>query len=68
MFNEMSSDPQFVTDAAGNRTAVLLPIGRYEQMLEDLEDLAAIADRRDEETIPHDQFVEQLKIDGVISN
>ena len=64
----MSDEPQFVTDEAGERTAVLLPIRRYEQLLEDLEDLAAIADRRDEETVPHDEFVQQLKEDGLLSN
>lgn len=64
----MTDDPQFVTDEAGNRTAVLLPIRRYEQLLEDLEDLAAIADRREEETVPHEEFVEQLKADGILPN
>jgi hypothetical protein len=64
----MSDEPQFVTDEAGERTAVLLPIRRYEQLLEDLEALAANADRWDEETIPHDEFVQQLKEDGLLSN
>jgi len=44
------------------RTAVVLPISDYEKMLEDLDDLAVVAERRDEPTIPHEQFVSELTI------
>ena len=40
----------FVVDENGKRTAVLLPIEEYERLLEDLEDLALIAQRRNEST------------------
>jgi PHD/YefM family antitoxin component YafN of YafNO toxin-antitoxin module len=42
---------QFVVDAKGRRRAVLLSLARYEQLIEDLHDLAVIAERRDEEPI-----------------
>ena len=42
---------QYQTDAHGRRTAVVLPIAEYEQLLGDLHDLAVIAERRDEETV-----------------
>ena len=64
----MSPNAQFVTDGAGKRTAVLLPISDYENLLEDLQDLAAIAERRKEPTIPHEQFLEELKRDGLLSD
>ncbi|OLE52942.1 MAG: hypothetical protein AUG51_15515 [Acidobacteria bacterium 13_1_20CM_3_53_8] len=32
----MSKEVQFVTDAEGNKTAVILPIEEYEEMMEDL--------------------------------
>ena len=64
----MSHNAQFVTDETGKRTAVLLPISDYEELLEDLEDLAAIAERRKEPTIPHEQFLEELKRDGLLSD
>ncbi len=32
----MSKEKQFVTDSEGNKTAVILPIEEYEEMLEDL--------------------------------
>ena len=40
----------FVVDENGKRTAVVLPIEEYERLLEDLEDLAIIAQRRNEPT------------------
>ena len=40
----------FVVDENGKRTAVVLPIEEYERLLEDLEDLALIAQRRNEST------------------
>ncbi len=35
----------YVVDENGNRTAVMLPIEEYEELLEDLQDLAVIAQR-----------------------
>ena len=54
------SSLQYLTDEAGHKTAVLLPIGDFEKLMEDLEDLAAVAERRHEPTIPHTQFVKKL--------
>ena len=51
----------YVVDENGNRTAVMLPIEEYEELLEDLQDLAVIAQRRDEPTVPLDVVVEQLE-------
>ncbi len=64
----MNTNAQFVTDETGKRTAVLLPISDYENLLEDLEDLAAIAERRKEPTIPHEKFIEEMKRDGLLSD
>ena len=61
----MSQTLQYVTDEHGNRTAVVLPIGDYEKLLEDLNDLAVVAERRDELLIPHDQFIAELKREGL---
>jgi hypothetical protein len=62
----MSADLQYLTDRAGTKTAVVLQITDYEKLLEDLDDLAAIAERRDEPIIPHDQFKAELKRDGIL--
>ena len=62
----MSQTLQYLTDDRGERTAVGLPINEYEKLLEDLDDLAVVAERRDEPVIPHDQFIAHLKRDGTL--
>ena len=62
----MSNTLQYLTDEHGAKTAVVLPISEYEKLLEDLEDLAVVAERRDELTIPHEQFIGDLKRDGIL--
>ncbi len=57
---------QFLVDEEGRKTAVLLPLEEYEEMLEDIEDLAVIAERRDEPTIPFEELKKRLKADGVL--
>jgi hypothetical protein len=51
---------QYQTDAQGRRTAVVLPIAEYEQLLEDLHDLAVIAERRDEQTVDEAELRRRL--------
>ena len=58
--------PQFVTDKKGKKTAVILPIEEYNGLIEDLHDLAIIAERRDEPSIPHAQVVAELKKDDYL--
>jgi hypothetical protein len=60
----MSTAVQYLTDEKGKKTAIVLPVADYEKLLEDLDDLAVIAERRDEETIPHAQFKKQVKRNG----
>jgi hypothetical protein len=58
---------QYVSDETGRRTAVLLPIEDYERLLEDLEDLAAIAERSGEPTVSQTDLIAELKRDGLLS-
>ncbi|UIE35990.1 hypothetical protein [Leptodesmis sichuanensis] len=51
---------QYVVDANGTKTAVILSIEHYEQLLEDLHDLAIVAERRDEQPIPLAEFKKRL--------
>ena len=53
----MSQSLQYLTDAQGNRVAVVLPISDYERLLEDIDDLAVVAERRDEPVIAREDFV-----------
>ncbi len=57
----MNATLQYLTNEKGRKTSVVLPINEYEKLLEDLDDLAVIAERRDEETIPHAEFKKGLK-------
>lgn len=54
-------DFRYVTNQAGEKTAVILPIGEYQELLEDLHDLAAVAERRAETTISHEELLAMLK-------
>lgn len=59
-------DIKYVTNEAGEKTAVILSIEEFQELLEDINDLAAVAERRTESTISHDELIAELKQDGVI--
>lgn len=58
--------PKYVTDEEGRKTAVLLSIEEFDNLIEDLGDLAIAAERRDEPSIPHQQVVAELEKDGYL--
>ncbi|NCD43058.1 MAG: hypothetical protein EOL88_13360 [Bacteroidia bacterium] len=60
--------PKYVINSTGHQTAVILPIEEYNGLLEDLDDLAVIAERANEPTISHEQVVKELKSDGYLSD
>ena len=66
MLNLEQFQIQYITDAAGQKSAVILPIEEFYQLLEDLEELAIVAERTNEPTITHDQLVVELKTDGFL--
>ena len=59
-------EEQFVVDGKGRKTAVILPLKEYDELLEDLHDLAVIAERRDEPTIGFEQVKKRLKQRGLL--
>ena len=50
-----------MVDKKGKRSAVVLPLRDYEQLLEDLHDLAVVAERRDETSIDLAEIKRRLK-------
>jgi len=52
---------QFVTDGEGNKKAVIIPLKEYEKLMEDMHDLAIIAERRDEKPISFEELKRRLK-------
>ena len=57
---------KYVTNETGEKTAVILPIEEFEELLEDLEDLAVIVERRDETTISHKEIIAKLRQNGLL--
>lgn len=60
--------PQYITDESGEKTAVILPLVEFQELIEDIEDLAIVAERREEPTMSHEELVIRLKRDGLISD
>lgn len=59
-------DTQFIVDESGNKTAVILPLEDYEELLEDIHDLTVIAERKNEPTISLEELKKRLKADGLL--
>ncbi len=56
----------FITDEKGRKKAVILDIKLYQELLEDLEDLRLLAERRDEATSSLQEVEERLKTHGLL--
>ncbi|HHT9133550.1 MAG TPA: hypothetical protein ACFYD2_01485 [Candidatus Avalokitesvara rifleensis] len=52
---------KFIVDAKGRKKAVVLDIRDYEEMLEDIEDLKIIAERKNEPARPLEEVEKRLK-------
>lgn len=57
---------QFVIDKKGKKTAVVLSIKEYEELLEDLDDLKTMLDRKREKSIPWEETKARLKRSGLL--
>ncbi len=57
---------QYIVDEKGKRTSILIPLNEYQELLEDLHDLAVIAERRDEPTVSFEKLKKKLKADGLL--
>jgi hypothetical protein len=60
----MSVVGKFVVDSKGRKTGDILSLKRYEKPLEDLHDLAIVAERRSGSTISSTETKRRLKRDG----
>ncbi len=48
-------------DEKGRKTAVVIPVEEYEELLGDIHDLAIIAERRDESSVTFEELKKKLK-------
>jgi hypothetical protein len=55
---------KYIVDEKGTKTAIVIPIKKYERLMEDIHDLVVIAERKSEPTISFDEMVKRLKTDG----
>lgn len=66
MINLKELHAQYVTNETGERISVILPISDFQELMEDIQDLAAVAERRKEPMISHEQLVSELKKDALL--
>ncbi len=55
---------QYLMNANGKKTAVILSLKRYEQLIEDLHDLAVVAERRHEKPISMAEMKRRIHLSG----
>ncbi len=57
---------QYIVSKEGKKIAVIIPIEEFEELLEDLHDLAIISERKDEPAISLEDLREKLIEDGIL--
>ena len=62
----MNLHPQYITNDNGEKMSVILPIQEFENIIEDIEDVVIVAQRKDENLTSHQNVLEELKQDGII--
>jgi len=62
----MAAHEQYVVGPNGRKTAIILSLKRYRELMEDLHDLAMVAERRRERAISLDEMRRRLKKDGFL--
>jgi len=60
----MSRNVQYVTDANGERTAIILPLEEYGELLEDLHVIRIAEETKDEPRMPWEQVKAELVSEG----
>lgn len=62
----MTRSVQYITDANGERTAVILPLEEYEELLEDLHVTRVAYETKDQPSRPLSEVVEEMRNAGEI--
>jgi PHD/YefM family antitoxin component YafN of YafNO toxin-antitoxin module len=52
---------QYITDKKGNKSAIILPLEEYNELIEDIHDLAMVAERKDDDGISFAEIKKRLK-------
>ena len=62
----MTVPGQFIVDANGKKTGIILSLDRYQRLMEDLHDLAVVAERRAETPVSLQEMKRRLKEDEIL--
>ncbi len=57
---------RYLTNEKGEKEAIILPLNEYEELLEDIDDLAVVLERRGEPTLSLDEVKRRLRDDGLL--
>ncbi|MCH7529328.1 MAG: type II toxin-antitoxin system prevent-host-death family antitoxin [Candidatus Marinimicrobia bacterium] len=57
---------QYIVNESGEKTFVVLSVEDYKRLMEDIQDLAAIAERTNEPRISLEELERNLKADGLL--
>ena len=57
---------RYVTDQKGKRTGVVISLKRYSRLMEDLHDLAVVAERRNAKPVTADDMMKRLQKRGLL--
>ncbi|MDD5093436.1 MAG: hypothetical protein PHV74_03530 [Dehalococcoidia bacterium] len=61
----MALQDRFAVDAKGKKIGVIVPLKEYQKLMEDIYDLALIAEQRSEKTIGIEEIKRRWKKDGL---
>ena len=62
----MSRSVQYITDSNGERTAVILPLDEYQELLEDMHVIRVAEETKNDPVRPLSEVVEELRNAGEI--
>ena len=63
---KLQEKEKYIVDETGQKTDIIIPLDEYEELLEDLHDLAVIAERIDEPSVSLDELKRKLRANGII--
>jgi PHD/YefM family antitoxin component YafN of YafNO toxin-antitoxin module len=61
-----TAQQRYLVDGRGKRRAIIIPLSEYRRMMEDLHDLAVVAERRNEPAISLEEMRRRLKSRGIL--
>ncbi len=57
---------EYITDIKGRKTKVVMPIESFDEIVEDLNDLSVVADRKNDKSLSLDDVYKDLKKNGLL--